>query len=521
MAPRRFLPCLVLLLSALSARAQTPVVEEALARAQALLEKGDRSGARSVLTAALRDFPTHPVVQNFLGVVEAQDGRSTAAEARFREAVRVAPRYTDAHLNLGRLYQERAAREPEAAGKALAAYEEVLAYAPAQPEALYQSAVLLQAKGDYARSLDRLSRLPDDQRQRAQVLAARLAGAVGAGRSDEADRTRDALLARPDLAEADVMGVLPVLAARGREDVALRLLERLRARGGASPDALQRLAAGYESAGQLDAARDAFEAAAAARPDSVPLLVDLARVAQRQGDARGALGYLAHARELDPKDARLHFAFGMACVELDLGVEAYNALKEAAALDPGSAAINYAMGAVSLHRREPAEAVPFFRKYAELRPDDPRGPLAVGVAWFKAGDFAAARPELTRAAQSPSTAAAASYFLARIAREENDVEAALGLVGKAIGLESSYADAWAERGLLHLRQRDLAAAEQDLRRCLELDPDNYLGNLHLLALYQRAKDPRQEAQARRLKDLEQAREQKAEEFRRVIQVRPR
>ena len=60
----------------------------------------------------------------------------------------------------------------------------------------------------------------------------------------------------------------------------------------------------------------------------------------------------------------------------------------------------------------------------------------------------------------------------------------------------------------------------DLQRCLELDRDNYLGNLNLLALYQRTKDGRQEAQAQRVKELDALREEKTEEFRRVIQVRP-
>jgi len=175
---------------------------------------------------------------------------------------------------------------------------------------------------------------------------------------------------------------------------------------------------------------------------------------------------------------------------------------------------------VALHRRDATEAVPFFRKYAELVPGDPRGPLAVGMAWFKGGEFASARPELERAAASDTTAAAADYFLARIARDENDLDRAMGLVEKALAREPAYADAWAERGIIHLRQRDLPQAEKDLQKCLELDPDNYLGNLNLLALYQRTKDARQQAQALRVKDLDAAREVKTEEFRRVIRVQP-
>lgn len=509
----------VVLAEAPAARAAALSLDQTLARAQALLARGELEAARTALTGAARAFPSHPIVENLLGVVEAQEGHPSAAEARFREAVRAAPRYTDAWLNLGRLYQEAGARDAEAAVKALAAYEAVLAYAPDHAESLYQSAVLLQAKGDFARSLERVDRLPVDQRQRAQVLAVRLAAEAALGRRDEADGTAAALADRPDLAEADVLAVAPALAGHGRHDLALRLLERVRARGLASADGLERLSAAYSSAGQRDAARDALDAAAALRP-TVPVLLELARMAQAAGDLRGALGYLAHARELDPRDARIHFLFGMTCIELNLGVEAYNALQEAVRLDPGDASMNYAMGAVALHRRDPSEAVPFFEKYAELRPDDPRGPLAVGVAWFKAGDFLAARAALLRAASPATTAAAASYFLARIAREENDLDTALTLVSKALDLEPSYADAWAERGLVRLRRREMQEAEKDLGQALRLEPENYAANLHLLALYQRARDPRQESQAVRVKELDARREERLEEFRRVIEVRP-
>jgi len=493
---------------------------ESLARVQTLLDQGDRAKARAELMQALQAHPAHPVALNFLGVVEAQDGHYQAAEARFRDAIRGAPRLTDAYLNLGHLYQDNAGQDAGALGKALDTYAALLRYEPTHPEALYQSAVLLQARGEFERSLANLARLPAGQQKRAQVLAVRCADEAGAGRHAEADRAADALLAGPDLAETDVLSILPVLSAHQRDDLALRLLQVLRSRGLASADGLQRLGVAYEAAGRLDAAREALEAAAGSRPDDVPLLVDLARVAQSSRDRRGALGYLAHARGLDPKNARVHFLFGMVCVELDLGVEAYDSLKQAVALEPESASYNYAMGAVTLHRRDPSEAAPYFRKYASLKPDDPRGPLAVGVAAFMARDFESARPELERAAGNATTAAAANYFLARIAREENDVPRALALVDLALQARPEYADAWAERGLLHLRQRELDAAEKDLRRCLELEPDNYLGNLNLLALYQRARDARQDEQARRVEELSAHREEKADEFRRVIEVRP-
>jgi len=189
-------------------------------------------------------------------------------------------------------------------------------------------------------------------------------------------------------------------------------------------------------------------------------------------------------------------------------------------LEPDNPAFNYALGAVALQRRDPAEAIPYFRKYAALRPDDFRGSFGVGIAAFKAHDFVTARAELGPAAARPETAASANYFLARMAREENDLEEALRLARKATLADPRYPEPYAELGLLHLRRKEMAEAEEALRRCLELDPENYLGNLHLLMLYERTKDDRQAAQAERFEELKARRDRKADEFLRVIEVRP-
>ena len=511
---------LLLLLQAPAPPAERAPLADILERAQQRLEASDRNGARRELTKALALYPASPAVRNFLGVVEADDGNYRAAETRFREAIERAPQYTDALLNLGRLYQENAGKDENAVRKALTVYEAVLRYQPDHAEARYQDAVLLRLSGEFGRSLDQLKRLPPDDQERTNALAVRCADHAGLGQRAETDDTAEKLLARRDLNEADVLPILPTLAAHGREDLALRLLEELRVRKLTSADGLKQLGLLYEHRADLDRARKVLEESAVATPDSVDLLLDLARVAYKTPDLRGALGYLAHARDLQPGNAQVHFFFGMVCVGLDLGVEAYRSLLEAVRLAPENPTFNYALGAVSLQRRDPAEAIPYFRKYAALKPDDPRGPFAIGVAAYKSGDFAAARAQLVGAAAKRETTAGANYFLARMAREENDLDEALRLAQKAIDADPTYPDPLAELGLVYLRKREFEKSEQALRRCLELDPDSHLGNYHLLMLYQRTKDAREPAQAQRFEELERQRDKKADEFLRLIEVRP-
>jgi tetratricopeptide (TPR) repeat protein len=491
-----------------------------LTRARQHLEASDSAAARRDLVRALELYPGSPVVYNFLGVLEADDGHAAMAERRFREAVARDPRYTDAYLNLGRLYRETAGRDEGAARRALAAYQAILAYEPAHAEACFQSASLLQVLGEYGRSLDALKRLAPADQDRPAALGVRLGDEAGTGEREEADATMDRLLARPDLTEADLRPLLALLSAHGRDDLALRLLETLRARGWASADDLRSAGLIQEKAGRLALAREALEQAALARPKDVAFLLDLARVAHEQRDYEGALGYLGHARALAPDNAQVHFFFGIVCVDMNLGAEAYKSLKEAVRLDPDNAAINYAMGAVALDRRDPGEALPYFRKYSELKPDDPRGPYAIGIAAFGAKDYATAREKLVPAAENPQTAAAANYLLARMARAENDFEKALVFAKRAVAAKADYADPWAELGFVYLRLGRFGEAEKALDRCLELEPDHYLGNMQLALLYARERDPRQAAQRERFEELKKRAVQKGIDFLRPIDVRP-
>ena len=56
---------------------------------------------------------------------------------------------------------------------------------------------------------------------------------------------------------------------------------------------------------------------------------------------------------------------------------------------------------------------------------------------------------------------------------------------------------------------------------LALEPESYLGNFHLLMLYQRTKDVREPAQNARFEEIKATQERKADEFQRVIEVVPR
>lgn len=479
----------------------------------------DLTAADAAIAAAVARYPNDPALHNLAGVVRAQRGDFSGAESQFLTAIRLAPRSPGAYTNLGRLYQERSAADPASRAKALAIYQRLLGIDPAHREGLFQASLLLALDGRFADSRALLERLPAEVRATPQVLALTAVALDGSGDASGARAAAAALAAHPRLAAADVVAVSPAFAHLRADERPLALYEALDRRSLATPDMLQRLAAIHMAHARYPEARAVLERAAAAGA-TAPVLIDLARAAFKQGDRKGALGYLAHARSLEPENARVHFLFGIVCVELDLGGEAYESLKKAVALDPQNPLANYAMGAVATGRRDASEAIPYFETYVRLAPDDPRGRFALGAARYYSQQLEEARRDLSAAARSPHTAAGAHYFLARIARQFDDLVTARREIDRTVALAPGYADAWAERGLIDTRAGRYAEAESALTKALAIDPDNYDATRHLAALYGRTRDPRRADVETRLAALIEQRARRAQDFLRLVEAVP-
>jgi tetratricopeptide (TPR) repeat protein len=500
-----------------TSRSASGAKEQTILQIQQLLQN-DREAAREAVTAELKRYPGDAGLENLRGIVEAQSGNFRAAEAAFTAAITRSPQFTGAYLNLGRLYQEHSTNDPQALPKALKIYQRLLRVQPNNDEANYQCAVLLQRLDRANASLPHLQALSAEARGGANVLALFCAAYAATADRARANDTITRLTAHPDLTEADALSALPVLAKHERADLALRLLEELQRRAPASPETQRQLGLLHEQQNRLAEARSMLEKVGA--PDA-SLLLDLARVAFKQNDYKGALGYLAHARDLEPRRAQIHYLFGQTCIRLELVAEAHLAFVKAVELEPEQADYNYAAGAASAYLRDPSDAIPYFRKYLQLRPNDARGRLMLGAVYFKNREHDAARAELLPALANKRTAPNAHYYLGRIARQQGQLPAALRELQAAIALDPRHAAALAELGQLRLQQRDYHAAEKALQQALAIDADNYAAHFNLLTLYSRVKDPREAAQAARFEEIKQRRTEKEQEFLRAIETRPR
>src|SRR5216684_4104953 len=436
----------------------SPERDQKIVQIQQLIQDHDLAEASRKILEAARRYPADAGLDNLRGIVEAQEGNYAAAEKSFSRALKREPKFTGAALNLGRLYQENFAGDAQARRKALGVYLGVLAYDPQNAEANYQSAALLLEQGKYQDSLDRVSRLSEESQTGAQVLSIACADYAWLGDRKRTDAAAARLLADPNFSEADAQQALLGLRTGKRNDLVVTLLEGLEKRRTLSPELLRALGLAYEGADRLVAARTALERSITTESLTAGSLLELARVARKQKDYQGALGYLAHARDLEPKNAGIHYYFGLVCMDLSLVAEARNSFEKAVQIEPENPNYNYAMGA--------------------------------------------------------------NYYLGAIALQERRLEEARKELELALKSKPDYVDALAELGQYYLMQKDYAQAEKQIRRALELDAEHYRANFYLLTLYTRTRDARQEAQAKHFEELKKLLAEKTQEILRIVEVRP-
>jgi len=511
----------VLLLVASNALAQdSTAYRQAILAIQRQIEANNLEEARTLIAVATRQYPRDGGLENLLGVVEIQQGHTAEASKDFSAAILHSPRLASAYLNLSRIAIETAAADQTARAEALRLSLKVLQFDPANDEANYQAATILFWTKDYRLSVQRLKMLSAHAAAQVGAQALFCADQAALGAREATSEAAGALAANPDVTEQDADTCLPALRAAHRADLIEALFAAVADRQALSSSGLRILGLAQEAEGKLELARVTLENAFAADGKSVAILEDLTRIAKAANDNDGALGYLAHARDLAPGNPGLPYEFGVICVRMGLIAEARKAIAEALRLAPDDPDYNLGMGMVVSISADPSQALPYLRHYHELRPQDPEGLLALGTANFRAKDFDTALGWLKQAAASRKTSSDAHFYLGRIARQEGRVEEATSELKMSLALHPDQPDVLAELGQICAGARDYSQAAADFAQALRTDPDNYAANFGLLQLYARTSDPRRDEQSQRLDQIKNKKEERDQQMMRVIEVRP-
>jgi tetratricopeptide (TPR) repeat protein len=501
-----------------SAQAAREKYQQGILEIQRHIEQGDFDSARQLIHKAMVSLPGDGGLENLLGVVEIQQGHAEIARQHFRTAIRRDPSLLSAYLNLGRIDMQTALSDTHARASAIDTYDKLLRKDPANAEGNYQLATLLMWDEKYQASLQHLNRLNADDRNRIGAQVVICADKAALGHAAEASEAAAKIVAAPDLQEQDAMDLLPALRSAHRADLIESIYAAANQKSPLSADGLRILGLAQEGEAKLEVARATLESAFAKGSSPVPVLVDLTRVATALKDYQGALGYLAHARDLKPNDASFAYEFGVLSLRLSLLGESRKAMSEAVKLEPENPDYNFGMGIVSSFSQDATQGLPYLKKYHALRPSDPAATLAIGTTYFRAKSYEDASTWLQQAANDKTTAADAHYYLGRIARVQSHLDDARRELEQANTLAPGRSDVLAELGQLAIASRRYPDAQKYLDQAIALEPENYAANFALLQLYARTSDPRREQQSKRFDEVKSKDEQHYQEMMRIISV---
>jgi predicted O-linked N-acetylglucosamine transferase (SPINDLY family) len=292
-------------------------------------------------------------------------GRIEEACERYREAVRAAPDYARAHLNLG--IGLEAAGAPE---QAIRSYEAALAIDSADAFAAYNLGKLLYTRGEPAQAEALLRRALASRPAfpEAQVVLSRALEAQG-NLSAAAAALEVAMRLKPDDFGALYL-YASLLVKQDRLDEAQAALKRALVIDPKSPDANYALAALLILRGKPADAEPLLRAVVRQDPGSVDARVRLFELYESRGDLPAAAVELEAVLERRPDWADALFNYGAVLKKLMRLDDAESALRRVLAAEPGHSRAWRMLGSVLLGQTRTEQALALYRAARSRLPGD-------------------------------------------------------------------------------------------------------------------------------------------------------
>jgi len=225
-----------------------------------------------------------------------------------------------------------------------------------------------------------------------------------------------------------------------------------------------------------------FTAAAALRPDSPGVFVNLGGALREQGDLDGAIAAGQRAVDLKPDYANAHNNLGAALGAKGRLAESITHLQQAIALQPRDAAPHFNLGRTLQLQHKYKEAIACYRKAIDLKPSMFLPRYYLGSALFDQGHYAEAEEAYLQAIDvNPKDDAAAFSALGVALGRLNKLEQARAAFRKAMELQPKNPVWEYNLGSLLREHGQFSEAIACFRKAIELDPKygHAWGNLGL------------------------------------------
>ncbi|WP_378624638.1 tetratricopeptide repeat protein [Nitratireductor sp. GCM10026969] len=233
-----------------------------------------------------------------------------------------------------------------------------------------------------------------------------------------------------------------------------------------------------------------LQQAFALRPDNDAILVQLARLAERQQESARAIGYYEQIDASSPWARFADFQIGLNMADLDRHEQAIEHLESALDADPSDMRAYLALGGVYAAQEDYAAAARVYDR-AVARIDEPRREdwnlfYRRGIAYERLKEWEKAEPNFKTALELyPDQPQVLNYLGYSWVDMNMNLEEAMDLIRRAVELRPSDGFIVDSLGWAHYRLGEYEEAVEQLERAVSLRPQDPVLNDHLGDAYWR------------------------------------
>jgi superkiller protein 3 len=231
------------------------------------------------------------------------------------------------------------------------------------------------------------------------------------------------------------------------------------------------------------AAAESFDHAAKLLPGESRPLYLLGQALERNGKRSDAIEKYRAAAALAPKDDVVLFALARALLAGSQGSAAESTFRQLLVLKPDSAPAQLGLAESLLSQQKTAEAVDLLGRYLQKIPDDNRARFERAVALQDLNRFDECLRELDRLDEGAAPDAQALKLRGSIYLQQKKWTDADAAFAKALASTPTDAQLHRWMGQTKMELHDYPAGENELRRSLELAPDNSDALHQLVGIY--------------------------------------
>jgi tetratricopeptide (TPR) repeat protein len=236
----------------------------------------------------------------------------------------------------------------------------------------------------------------------------------------------------------------------------------------------------YYQMQQYEQARDQLEIAAKLNPADRNVKLFLARSLVNLGDLRQAERLLEELQKEDPKNVEVLYTLGGVYSNL-----AESALGEIQAVAPNSYLLEVLLAKVAAAKSLYADAAEHYKRAIERAPQTAELYYQYGHALWAGGKGDEALEAYKHALQLNPYDSRASWEAGRVMLAQDPAEA-IRLVSEALKLQPDIPEAWKVRGQAFLALHKPQEAVNDLKKSVELDPEDSTTHFELARAYRQA-----------------------------------